>query len=331
MRWPTLLLRPVLAGLLLPALGLTVLRVLGPEPGLLVRWTSFAPLAIPLYAAALLLLVAKLVLPGRDSWRPWALVAAVTAAGLGVHLWWISPQFTGSAPEPAADGRLQVVTMNLLKGAADPAMVVETAAVERADVLVLQEVTPDALRELDRYGLAEAFPYRAGEPREGVVGTMAFAVHRIRAVEKLETGFDSWAMNVVTPQGQLRLYAVHTQPPTAAHEKGWGEDLDILVEAAEEDRELDLLVGDLNATGDHAPFRRLTADADLRSAAELANSGWQPTWPDHRLHSVLGVALPLVVQIDHVLVGRSMTSTETRAFSVDGSDHRAVVAEVAWR
>ncbi len=52
----------VLAGLLLPALLLTVLRLTSPDAGTAVRGVSFAPLALPLYAAALVLLVGAVVL-----------------------------------------------------------------------------------------------------------------------------------------------------------------------------------------------------------------------------------------------------------------------------
>lgn len=331
MRWHTLLFRLLIAGLLLPAVFLTALRLIGPEQGLLVRLTSFAPWALPLYVLGLFLVLAKLVLPGLESTRPWFVVALVGAVGLGLHGWWVSPQFVGDAPDAGEDKRtIQVMTANLLRGEADSAEVIRNAALERVDLLVLQEVTPEALRDLERFGIDEAFPFRAGEPAEGVRGTMAFATSRLRAVERLDTSFGSWAMNLVTTQGEVRLYAVHTRPPLG-DAQGWADDLDAIADAAEEDRELDLVVGDLNATPDHAPFRRLADEADLRTAAERANSGWQPTWPSHGEKKVLGLPLPVSVQIDHVLVGRSMTAEGTRTLEIDGTDHRALVADVAFR
>ena len=90
----------------------------------------------------------------------------------------------------------------------------------------------------------------------------------------------------------------------------------------------DLVVGDLNATTDHAPMRRL-ADAGFRSATELANEGWQPTWPAHGRTSLLGIPLPHLVQIDHVLLGPSLAAVGTHTLDIPGTDHRALVAEVA--
>ena len=87
-------------------------------------------------------------------------------------------------------------------------------------------------------------------------------------------------------------------------------------------------MGDLNATVDHEPMRRL-ADAGYRSATELANEGWQPTWPAYGVVHVAGVEVPRLVQIDHVLLGRRMAALETHTLAIRGTDHRALVAEVA--
>jgi len=330
MRWQTALFRLVLAGLLAPAAGLTLLRILHPELGVLVRLTSFVPFALVLYAAAFAMALGKVVFPGRESTRVWTGFTVVAVAGFGLHAWWLSPQFIGTHPDPADDARhLQVMTMNLFRGEADPATVLQTAALERVDVLVLEEVTPDALRELEKFGLEEAYPYRVGVPREGVEGTMAFATQRIRGAEQLDTEFDSWSFEVVFPEGPLRMYAVHAQPPFG-EANGWRADLSVIADAAEDDRGLDLIIGDFNATPDHRELR-VFDDLDFHSAAERANAGWQPTWPDHGEKSFLGIPLPRLVQIDHVLVGRTMTATDTTTVPIKGSDHRGLIVEVANR
>ena len=331
MRWPTVVFRVLLGALLAPALGLTALRLAQPDAGLAVRLISFAPVAILAYGVALALLVGKLVFPGRESWKPWAAVTAVVAVGLGLHLSWILPQFTGDAAKPAADGfRLQVMTLNLHLGKAEPARVVETAALDRVDLLVLQEVTPGTLAELEKFGLADAYPHRAGSAGPGAAGTMVFSSYPLAGADRLGTKHGSWAVDVATPRGRVRVYAVHPRAPFGDAVE-WHDDLALLLEAAEDDRELDLVVGDFNATPEHDEFRAFAEGADLHSAAELADAGWSPTWADHRGQSFLGVPLPPLVQIDHVLVGRSMTATEVDTFSIDGTDHRGVVAEVAFR
>ena len=90
----------------------------------------------------------------------------------------------------------------------------------------------------------------------------------------------------------------------------------------------DLVVGDFNATPDHSPMRAL-ADAGYRAVAELANEGWQPTWPANGIFRVHGLPLPRFAPIDHVLVGERLAALGSSTVALDGTDHRAVVAEVA--
>ena len=98
--------------------------------------------------------------------------------------------------------------------------------------------------------------------------------------------------------------------------------------AAARDHEADLVLGDFNATEDHAPMRSLAA-AGYRDVGELANQGWQPTWPASDRWAVLpGIAFPLA-PIDHVLVGPRLAAIGQHTVAVPGSDHRAVVAVVA--
>jgi endonuclease/exonuclease/phosphatase family metal-dependent hydrolase len=327
MRRRTLLFLVVLAALILPALALTLLRLLQPGGDVGVRMVSFAPLALPAYLAALVLVLVRVVAT-RD--RRWVAGALALLVGAGLHAWWLSPQYAGEVPA-AADGApsVTVMTLNIQSGEADPPRVVETAARERAEVLVLEEITPEALAQLERYGISQAFPYRAGEAADVRDGTMVFSVHRLARTERIPTRLGAWAADVVTPAGPLRLYAVHVESPTIGS-AAWGRDLATLRRLADADPELDLMVGDFNATADHEPFRRLL-DSGWRSAAEATNEGWDPTWPDNGERSVLFVPLPRLVQIDHVLVAPSMAAVDTRTGSVQGTDHRMVVAEVAFR
>ncbi|WP_109506483.1 endonuclease/exonuclease/phosphatase family protein [Nocardioides speluncae] len=314
----------VLAGLALPALLLTVLRLTTPDVGTAVRGVSFAPLALPLYAAALVLLLARIAWPAGRQRRVWVAATVAALLPLGLHGWWLAPQFSGGQPAAAADARtFQVMTANLLTGHADPLEVMETIANEQVDILVLQEVTPEALAALDEAGLSTALPERAGEPGFGVMGTMILSVGEITEVSRLDTHMGSYAATVALPQGEVRMLGVHPVPPHNADV--WSGELGVIEKTA--DDRVDLLAGDFNATPDHAPMRGIY-DAGFRDAAEVANAGWQPTWPANG--SMVGLPSPPVVQIDHVLVGERLTALDTRTVDITGTDHRAVIADVAF-
>lgn len=328
MRIRTLALWLLLLGCLLPALTLTIVRLAEPGSGVAVRAISFTSFGLPAWAVVFALGLGKVLFPGERSWRPWAVLGLVAAVGVGLHGWWVSPLYVGRTPAPAEDARsFTVMTANLLKGQADSIGVVEKAAVASVDVLVLQEVTPAALRQMERAGLSDAFPYRAGQPADGVEGTMVLSATRLGEATRLDTRFDSWAVTIFRPEGELRLLAVHPQPPMQAAQ-GWWRDHEQVRLAATED--VDIIAGDFNATPDHRPMRSLRG-AGFRSAVEVANSGWQPTWPADGATDWLGRWIPRAVEIDHVLVGPDLTALDTHRLDIPGTDHNAVVAELAPR
>ena len=83
-----------------------------------------------------------------------------------------------------------------------------------------------------------------------------------------------------------------------------------------------VVAGDLNADRDHALFRGLL-DTGLWDAHDSVGRGLARTWPS---------ALPLL-HLDHVLVrdgqGGQLVVTAVREERVPGSDHRAVVTDLA--
>jgi len=331
-RLSALLLSLIAGMLVVPALAVTVLRWVQPDWGPAVQAVAFAPLALVAYIGSLAPLLILLVLAWRRAaGRSWAVTSLVLVLlAIGLHGWWISPQFVGAAPQPGeGQHSIRVMNLNLFVGDADASDVVAQAVAQGAEILVLEEVTPAVLGELEGAEIDAAFPHRAGEPADRVGGTMVFSTYPISSVTRLPTSFESLALDVAAPGGVVRMFAVHPYPPVRGAEH-WREDLAAIAAAAGEDPDLDLIVGDFNATPDQDAFQRL-ADVDFRSAAEISNAGWQPTWPANGEVSVLGIGLPRLVQIDHVLVGPSMTALATDTAIVAGTDHSAVVAEVAFR
>ena len=310
----------LVALLAVPAVILTTARLVEPSGRLGVGLVALTPLALPLYAVVLVLAGLRLAVVRR--WRVVALpVAVVAVVGLVLHGWWYAPQVAGANPPPARDAAPMVVmSSNLRLGHGDGVEVVRHASEERVDLLVVQEVTPGLLAEMDGAGLGELLPYRVGRAASGAAGTMAFARVPLTDPVRLPTALGSWGFVM----GDLRVLAVHpTYPVDTA---GWTHEQEVIAHAVSAQRP-DLLAGDFNATLDHRPMRRL-ADLGYRDVGELANAGWQPTWPadgewDH-------VSLPLA-QIDHVLVRSSLAALGMYTVAVPGTDHRAVVARVAPR
>lgn len=312
----------VVAGLAFPALLLTLSRITDTDNGSLIRIESFTPLGLPLYFLLLVLLAFGAARRPRQ--HKVRLTGALLAlAGLGLHAWWFSPQVLGEVPA-AADGapRITVMNANLFEGRADAGDLMDAVTEHHVDVLVLEEITPGLLDQLDSLGLDEVLPYRVGEPDYMVAGTMILANEPLTDPVRVGTTFQSWQ---ATYAGMLTVLGVH--PVAPVDPAGWGEDHRVILAQATES-DADLVVGDMNATPDHDVMRNLDA-AGFRDAGELANVGWQPTWPANHV-SILPL-LPPLVRIDHVLVGRALTSLGTETVDIDGTDHLAVIATVARR
>ncbi|CAI9418572.1 endonuclease/exonuclease/phosphatase family protein [Nocardioides sp. T2.26MG-1] len=309
-----------LAVLLVPAVLVTTARLVEPGTGFWIQLEAFTPLCLVLYAAALLVASARLVVRRRRRSATTA-VAVLAALGLGVHCWWFAPMVSGANPPPAEGAEtLTVMTANIAQGDGDPFELVRVASRERVDLLVVEEITAAELADMERAGLDDLLPHRVGEPRSGSSATMVFARAELAAAEPTDTWLDGW----VVTMGDLVVVATHPQAPTEPDL--WRSDHAALLDVVR-DRHPDLVLGDLNATVDHAPLRAL-ADAGLRDAAEVANAGWQPTWPAGRRWGMLPPVPPLA-GIDHVLVGPRLAVVSVRTVGLPGSDHRGVVAEVA--
>jgi endonuclease/exonuclease/phosphatase (EEP) superfamily protein YafD len=307
--------------LLGPALVLTTARLIEPDGTLWVQAVAFTPVALVPYALLLGVLLVPLV-RRRGRSVPLVLAAVLAVAGLLLHGWWFSPQVLGANPRAASGAEpLTAMTANLTKGEGDGIGLVQAASAARVDVLVVAEITPTVLARMQQAGLDDLFPYRAGRPEEGVSGTMVFARVPLRKPTRLPTVHGSWAVTM----GDLRLFAVHPSSPVDV--AAWRRDHAAIRAAIGRSRP-DLVVGDFNATPDHAPMRAL-ADAGYRSVAELANEGWQPTWPANGGFRVLGVPLPRSAPIDHVVVGERLAAIRSGTVYLAGTDHRALVADVA--
>jgi endonuclease/exonuclease/phosphatase family metal-dependent hydrolase len=310
--------------LAVPALTLTVARAVDSDNGTMIRIEAFTPLALPLYAALLVLLVLLAVgaVRGPVGRTPRLVTALLALTGLAVHTWWFAPQVVGANPAPAQGAeRITVMNANLYKGRADAQELVDAVHDNHVDILVLEETTSPLLEELDGLGLADLLPYRAGEPGYYAVGTMILANQPLTDPVRLRTTFEGWEARF----GALTVLGAH--PVAPVDPEGWRADHAAILKQAAADH-ADLIVGDLNATPDQEPMRRL-GDAGFRDAAELANEGWQPTWPAN--HVGVFPLLPAVVRIDHVLLDDTMASLGTHTVHIKGTDHLALVATVARR
>ena len=226
--------------------------------------------------------------------------------------------------QPAAEGpELSVLTINLLAGGAAAPGLVELVRATGADVLFLQELTDDAVMRLKRSGLNELLPNEMLDI-EGYRYRGSGIYARYPLSDGLVIGH-SYASQPTArldlPSGQsAQFVCVHPHPPfppwSWAAAPRWRGELAALPPPGDPPV---ILVGDYNATLDHAQFRRLLRLGYDDAASQVGN-GLVPTWgPEPR-------GRPALFTVDHVLVDPCCAVLATSVHAVPGSDHRALYA-----
>jgi endonuclease/exonuclease/phosphatase (EEP) superfamily protein YafD len=237
----------------------------------------------------------------------------------------VLPRAFSHASEPPPDSvPLQVLTSNILVGKADLGELASLVRRERIDVLSVQELTPEADRELRRL-LGDRLPHAATRPEPRTAGTGLYSRYRLRQRPALAGGRTSFRMAratmLVPSVGPVELAAVHPPPPTIGPAiVNWRHDLEALPRTDPNGR-LHLLAGDFNATLDQAEMREVI-DAGYVDAAYEDGIGLATTWPADR-------RFPPEVTIDHVLADERIAVLDAEIHSLAGSDHRPVSAELA--
>ncbi|MFI0351294.1 endonuclease/exonuclease/phosphatase family protein [Actinomadura sp. 9N407] len=297
----------------------------------LLAMTPFVVATVPVPVVAALLL------------RRWTAAAAAGVVAV-TSLVTVVPRTIGE-DQPAARGpAVRVLSANLYFGEADAAALADLVQRSRADVLSLQELPQEAVQRYERAGLSRLLPHKVVDARPGAAGSGLYSRYPLRELPS------PGGMRMATPQAELTLpggrrvqvTAVHPVPPiSSAAYAAWQHDIAALPAARAAEgtgaggtaaggaapgqgggagaRPIRILAGDFNATLDHATLRHLIGRG-YADAADRTGAGLTPTW------GTSGSGPPLT--LDHVLVDRRCAVGEFEVHDLQGTDHRAVFAEV---
>lgn len=314
-----------------------------PWPAPVVQLVAFTPWFVLPAGAAFLL--------GLRAHRPW--LALPAGALLALQLLWLFPPDQvadrllarqtdplqgqeesigqGTGQRPSAE--LKVMTLNAWKGQADAAEVVRLVRENGVALLAVQELSPALERRLDAEGLGALLPHRISRSRDGAGGGAVYSSRPIIPVDSV----DGSAFHMPTVQMELdaggrqaplTVTNVHTKAPVWGRASQWRSELAALGRLAARPGNM-LLLGDFNATLDHAEFRQMLQGQDrnrpggpLVDAGAAALARLVPTWP------MAGPPLPGVV-IDHIVTGPQVHSSGYAVLPVAGSDHAALLATLS--
>jgi vancomycin resistance protein VanJ len=265
-------------------------------------------------------------------WRRSA--SAVVALLLPVTVWLnLFGGLIGNKSHPGSD--LTVVSHNVGADNPDPAGTARDLAASGADVLALEEITPQARGTYEK-GLAKAYPYHTVQ---GTVGLWSkLPLSDIRPVDT-EIDYGPLAATkpadvkmsynralrttVATAHGPLAVYVAHLGSVRVNPRAGFStatrdRNAQALARAvAAEKNKRVVLLGDLNGTMDDRAFADLTSQ--LHSAQTVAGDGFGFSWP---------AKFP-VARIDQILV-RGVKPESSWVLPATGSDHLPVAAGISW-
>ncbi|EFL31668.1 conserved hypothetical protein [Streptomyces viridochromogenes DSM 40736] len=218
----------------------------------------------------------------------------------------------------ASGGDLTVVTHNVNAENPDPSGTARDVAASGADVLALEELTPDAVPTYEK-ALASTYRYHSVQ---GTVGVWSkYPLTGVRDVD-IDLGWTRAMRAAVTaPAGQVAVYVAHLPSVRVKMEAGFtarqrDRSADFLGEAiAHEPLKNVVLLGDLNGTMNDRALNAVTSQ--MRSTQGAAGNGFGFSWP---------ASFPMA-RIDQIMV-KGLKPESSWTLPQTGSDHLPIAARV---
>lgn len=295
-----------------------------------------------------------------DDFAPWwyAPAPAIALAGLGLRsgilllagaglaaafaVRWGSRFGARSAPPAIRSGGLTVMTFNVEYRNRDHPSTAAVITAVGADVVAMQEVTPEAASYLE-WALGARYPYRTFRSASRASGCGVLSRFPLRDVEAFHlSGVGHWAqrMTVDAPDGPLTLFNVHPIVPRFRRSAPrWPLLVPIKLDTARRRAEIRrlirlvegeagplLVVGDFNMTEYSHDYRLMRMR--LSDAYVGAGQGLGLTFPSPMSFPTNLPSPWPVVRIDYVWHSPELRPIWARVDRGGGSDHRPVVVRL---
>jgi endonuclease/exonuclease/phosphatase (EEP) superfamily protein YafD len=253
-------------------------------------------------------------------------LAVVAGAVVVLHLVWIVPPMFRTVSIPAAaqhSPHLRIVSANLefdsaVSGRA--ARLRELAGYD-ADIIVLEEVTPEWWHEIQSSGLLATHPDHAEQLGDHAGGLAILS--RIPLSDVVIHPVDDWPMITATVSIDGRVVhvaGVHIVAPIQTFGQNQSQQREItdIVRKLGRPR---LVAGDFNASPYNRWYGQLLG-LGLHEAHEAVGRSFATTWPN-------GTHLVPPLRLDHVFADLSIVPLSASEGRGTGSDHRPIIVNLA--
>lgn len=264
----------------------------------------------------------------KKRWVALGMLAVSGAAFLWLYGGLFVPRMIrGSACERDQPAELQVMTYNLSSGIAPATDLIEVINHSGADIVALQEFTPEHVSILQA-GFEDVYPYHIlhGEGFSGIglLSRYPITQHEIFNITSDRTYIEAV---IKVDNRLLRVYSAH---PHVAFNIGKSEqegrrEMEGLVQRIA-GAENTILMGDFNFTDQNVGYQVLI-QAGLVDVHRAAGWGFGSTYPKKAWSE--GNRFPLV-RIDYILVSDDFCPQRAWVGEDGGSDHLPVLARLSW-
>lgn len=232
------------------------------------------------------------------------------------------------------DRYARLMTLNTRNGQADAAQIVQTVREQHVEVLALQELNSSMISRLNEAGIRELLPYSvvantSSSDNGGVNGLWSAAPMSERTGDLIPIEASSIPAASIDFDGTvIRFGSVHPFSPRPSNQGLWDRGLGSISQLHEDDHTF-VLMGDFNATWDHASFRYLLGGRFV-DAGENAGEWFYMTYPANK--KLFGmIPVPAAVEIDHIVHDRGVVVGDLDAVTIAGSDHKALLGTLEVR
>jgi endonuclease/exonuclease/phosphatase (EEP) superfamily protein YafD len=292
----------------------------------IVAWDDLEPFAVLNSVTFLIYLpvwvVALVTLLGRRF-----VLAGLALLVVVAHILFMLPELTAAQALP--DWTTTAPTVRLLDANVyyeNPSMAGYAKEIRayKPQLLTMEEAEPVQVAQLQRSGALAHLPYHY----DIATGKSLFMASAYPLSHKKDLFFDGYPLIVeatmTLPSGPQRVWMVHTVAPYPSTFNMWKGQLAFIAATLKARGPHGLLiVGDFNATWNSRGFRQILGEG-MQDAAAARGHPFEMTWSQTKR------PLPPLVRIDHVLTGAGDVVTQIRTGDGPGSDHRDLLATVAF-
>jgi endonuclease/exonuclease/phosphatase (EEP) superfamily protein YafD len=226
------------------------------------------------------------------------------------------PELAAAQPVPAWAAHaptLRLLNANVYNENPSMAGYASEISAVRPQLLTMEEANPVDANQLSRAGVLADLPYRVEVKRYDPFAFFVASQYPLSGTNVVYLyGHPLIVQTTVElPSGPQPLWVVHAIAPLPASFSEWKGQLALII------------VGDFNATWGSRGFRGIL-DAGVTDGAAARGKAFDMTWSQTK------PLLPPLVRIDHVLTGPGLAVAQIRTGDGPGSDHRDLIATVAF-